>query len=160
MECMRLSEHPYFGAQAAALAREEWGDERVVVNGAWRDLSRCEAFLCAQGDVLLGALHYAVSPEGCEILSLISVREHVGVGRELMRLAVEEARGLGAASLFVVTTNDNTRAIRFYQQFGMELAAVRLNRVDEVSRKMKPSIPLTGCDGIPIRHELEFSMKL
>ena len=37
--------------------------------------------------------------------------------------------------------------------------AVKLyrNAVDE-SRKIKPQIPLTGADGIPIRHEIELEM--
>jgi hypothetical protein len=36
---------------------------------------------------------------------------------------------------------------------------VRLNQIEK-SRKIKPSIPLTGCDGIPIRHELQFVMEV
>lgn len=30
----------------------------------------------------------------------------------------------------------------------------------DVSRKIKPSIPLIGNDGIPLKHEIEFEMNL
>jgi len=76
-----------------------------------------------------------------------------------MRRAIDNARQNGAKRLYLYTTNDNTRAIRFYQQMGMNLEAFDLNAVER-SRKLKPCIPLTGCDGIPIRHELRFGMEL
>jgi ribosomal protein S18 acetylase RimI-like enzyme len=61
--------------------------------------------------------------------------------------------------LFLVTTNDNTPALRFYQKRGFVLSALRPNAIAE-NRKVKPEIPLTGQDGIPIRDELELEMHL
>ena len=58
-----------------------------------------------------------------------------------------------------MTTNDNIRAIRFYQKRGFDMAAFRRNALD-VSRKLKPEIPLVGDDGIPLRHEIEFELEL
>jgi len=49
--------------------------------------------------------------------------------------------------------------MRFYQRYGFELAAVRLGAMAE-ARRLKPSIPLTGDDGIPIEHEFEFVRRL
>jgi hypothetical protein len=39
------------------------------------------------------------------------------------------------------------------------MARIYRNAMD-VSRKRKPFIPLTGMDGIPLRHEIEFEMDL
>jgi hypothetical protein len=39
------------------------------------------------------------------------------------------------------------------------LAAVH-PRAIEISRKLKPEIPLTGNEGIPIRDEIEFEKRL
>ncbi|MDP2975645.1 MAG: hypothetical protein Q8N45_05465, partial [Anaerolineales bacterium] len=61
--------------------------------------------------------------------------------------------------LFVVTTNDNTPALRFYQKRGFVIAAVRINAIEQ-SRKLKPEIPFAGEDGIPIRDEIELEMIL
>jgi GNAT superfamily N-acetyltransferase len=160
MEFLRREAGDRFRGQLLALVRSAWRETGIAVRGERRDLAVCEAFLCVEGETLLGSIHFSFSEDGCEILSLISLREHEGIGRALTGLVLGECRARGARRLTVVTTNDNTRAIRFYQQFGMELSAVRLNQVDEVSRRMKASIPLTGCDGIPIRHELEFSLRL
>ncbi|MNV93512.1 hypothetical protein D3C71_1882140 [compost metagenome] len=61
--------------------------------------------------------------------------------------------------MWLITSNDNTRAIRFYQKRGLDLKAVHRDAITE-ARKLKPSIPLIGMDGIPIRHELEFELTL
>jgi hypothetical protein len=57
-----------------------------------------------------------------------------------------------------VTTNDNLRALRFYQRRLRPLAVHR----DAIarSRALKPSIPEVGVDGIPLRHELELELPL
>ncbi len=155
MEYIRLEGDSQYREPLHALLTETWGDLRVVVRGEWYDLTLCESFLCVEGGAVLGAVHWAVSGKDAEILSLVSCREHAGIGQALMRLAADACSAQGAQWLHVVTTNDNARAFRFYQRFGMVLEAVRLRQL-EVSRRMKPCIPLTGCDGIPIRDELQF----
>jgi len=50
-----------------------------------------------------------------------------------------------------------TKPIGFYQKRGFTLAAAHIGAM-ESSRALKPSIPLTGMDGIPIRDELEFEI--
>jgi ribosomal protein S18 acetylase RimI-like enzyme len=77
-----------------------------------------------------------------------------------MSAVVAEARERGCRRLWLVTTNDNTRAIRFYQRFGMVLAAVRVGAVDEARARLKPTIPRAGADDIPIRDELVFELSL
>jgi GNAT superfamily N-acetyltransferase len=131
----------------------------IAVHGERFDLSGCDGFTCQEGKNVLGALHYRLADDACEVLSLYALQEHAGVGRALMRRVVREARIRGAKRLYLSTTNDNTRAIRFYQQFGMELEAMDRYAV-EWARQLKPSIPHTGCDGIPILHELRFGMAL
>jgi hypothetical protein len=59
----------------------------------------------------------------------------------------------------VTTTNDNTRALRFYQRAGFHLTALRPGAVT-AARKSKPEIPELGEDGIPIRDEIELTMEL
>jgi len=58
-----------------------------------------------------------------------------------------------------MTTNDNTAALRFYQKWGFLLVAVHRNAVEQ-ARKLKPEIPLTGIDGIPLRDEIELEVLL
>ena len=43
---------------------------------------------------------------------------------------------------------------------GGELKAVYIGAVDEARRLLKPALPRTGEDGIPIHHEFEFEILL
>jgi len=61
--------------------------------------------------------------------------------------------------MFLITTNDNTHALRFYQNRNFVIAAIHINAIEK-SRQLKPEIPLTGADGIPIRDEIELEMLL
>ncbi len=72
---------------------------------------------------------------------------------------VEAARAAGCRKVKLITTNDNIRAIRFYQKRGFDMARLYHNAM-EVSRKLKPAIPETGLEGIPLKHEIEFVMDL
>jgi hypothetical protein len=65
-----------------------------------------------------------------------------------------------AARLFLITTNDNTHALRFYQRRGLRLCALRPGAVDEARRTLKPEIGEIGNDGIPIHDEVELDLLL
>ena len=61
--------------------------------------------------------------------------------------------------MWLITTNDNLNALRFYQGRGFRLVAVHPGAV-EASRRLKPQIPELGSFGIPIRDELELELSL
>ena len=102
---------------------------------------------------------YAARDGGMEIVTIESLVEGLGIGTALMDAARELATAGGASRLWLVTTNDNIRAIGFYQQWGMDLVGVVRHGVTR-SRLLKPSIPIVGQHGIPMRHELEFELGL
>jgi ribosomal protein S18 acetylase RimI-like enzyme len=106
-----------------------------------------------------GLVTYAIENGECEIVTLDSLYEGLSIGSELV-MAVRQMAELNACRrVWLITTNDNTNAIRFYQKRGFRLVGFYPNAI-EASRKLKPSIPLTGDDGIPILDELEFELKL
>ena len=108
---------------------------------------------------IAGALTYDVRDGEMEAVTIDAFIEGAGAGRALIEAAAAEARRLGCRRLWLITTNDNTPALRFYQRCGMTLAALRRDAVGE-SRRLKPEIPETGLDDIPIRDELEFELQL
>ncbi len=59
----------------------------------------------------------------------------------------------------MITTNDNLRALGFYQKRGTVLVAVYRNAMD-AARKLKPQIPMIGMNGIPLRDEIELETLL
>jgi len=62
--------------------------------------------------------------------------------------------------MWVVTTNDNVDALRFYQRRGFRLVALRPGVVTRSRQSIKREIPRTGSYGIELRDELELEMDL
>jgi Acetyltransferase (GNAT) family len=65
----------------------------------------------------------------------------------------------GCARLWLVTTNDNVDALRFYQRHGFRLAAVHRGAVDDSRGRLKPEIPVVGAYGMPLRDEIELEKR-
>jgi ribosomal protein S18 acetylase RimI-like enzyme len=139
--------------------KENWGDEFVVAHGVIYRPDNLDGFVALDGEEWSGEITYHVSGNDCEIVSLDSLREGQGVGTMLINKVLEQARAKGCQRIFLITTNDNLHALGFYQKRGFELVAVHRGAVNE-SRKIKPSIPLVGNDGIPLRDEIELEMIL
>ncbi len=59
----------------------------------------------------------------------------------------------------LITTNDNMRALRFYQRRGFRLVALNPGALER-SRELKPEIPETGMHGIPLSDELVLARAL
>lgn len=114
---------------------------------AWEDGSR------------LGLVTYNVDGNECEITSLNTMRESIGIGSALLNAVKVAAIAAHCQRLWLITTNDNLRALRFYQKRGWRLVAVYPNALEQ-SRRLKPEIPLMGLDGIPLRDEIELECPL
>jgi ribosomal protein S18 acetylase RimI-like enzyme len=140
-------------------ARERWGSELVVADGRVHHLAELAGFADLDGERVIGLVTYLIEGERCEVISLDAVEQGRGVGSELLECAVSAAREAGCRRLELITTNDNLRAIRFYQRRGLRLVAVHPGAVEH-SRRLKPEIPLIGDHGIPLRDELLFARDL
>ena len=138
---------------------EAFGGVTVVRKGVPIDASVLPGFVATDGGRLVGLLTYDVAHGECEVIAIISTEEGQGIGRALMDAVRDHAAAVGYRRLWLITTNDNTRAFRFYQLWGMDLCAFYRHGVRR-SREVKPSLPERGADGIPLDHELEFEMLL
>lgn len=54
----------------------------------------------------------------CEIISLDSLIENQGIGTKLIEKVIETARQHQCKRIWLITTNDNIKAIRYYQRRG------------------------------------------
>ena len=139
--------------------KENWGDEFVVAHGVIYHPDTLDGFIACSGNEWVGEITYTFSGNDCEIVSLDSLRESQGIGTKLINAVVEEARKHNCRRVFLITTNDNLNALGFYQKRGFEIVTIYRGAVNE-SRKIKPSIPLMGNVGIPLRDEIELEMLL
>jgi GNAT superfamily N-acetyltransferase len=139
---------------------ERWGAPFIVIHSEVLYPHEYEGFLAvdANGDAV-GLLTLRKDETGWEVLSLDSLRENQGIGSALLETLRQAALQAGCRRLWLITTNDNLHALRFYQGRGYRLVAVHRGAVDQ-ARKLKPQIPLISEDGIPIRDELELELLL
>lgn len=143
----------------SAFIRERWHGTDMIVHGERIDMKRASGVMAWDGDAIAGLVTYRIANRECEILSLDSLREGRGVGSALIGRITEIAKENHCRRIKVTTTNDNTGAMRFYQKRGFAMHRLYVNAM-ETARRMKPSIPLTGHNGIPIRDEIELTMEV
>lgn len=107
-----------------------------------------------------GILLYDVRNGRCELAAIVAEHGQRGVGSALVEALMVRVRDR-CAVIWLVTTNDNLDALRFYQRRGFVLADVRAGAaVDHARRWLKPGIPERGAYGIPLRDELELEYAL
>ena len=143
----------------ARFMTEHWGAEIVVSKGKVYRPHSLPGFVAERDGNVLGLVTYDIKDDECEIVTLDSLYEGHGIGTGLIEAVKAAARGAGCKRLWLITTNDNLHALRFYQKRGFALVAVHRNAI-EASRKLKPGISLIGMDGIPIRDEVELELML
>ena len=146
-------------AWVAALLGKYYGSARIVTRGKVYQADELPGFAAVQDDKPVGLVTYRIEGNECEITSLNSLVEGVGIGSALLVTVRDGATLDKCQRLWVITTNDNTEALRFYQKRGFLLVVVYRNALEH-SRRLKPEIPLVGIDGIPLRDEIELEVKL
>ncbi|HLI61507.1 MAG TPA: GNAT family N-acetyltransferase [Solirubrobacteraceae bacterium] len=143
------------------LLRGSWGATTVVSRGRVHDASRLPALLsfAAEGGDPLGLATLSLENGECELVTLDAFPRRRGVGSALLSAAADWARARGCRRLWLITSNDNLDAVRFYQRRGLRLVAVHRGAVDR-ARELKPGIPEVGEYGIAIHDELELELAL
>ena len=146
---------------AAEVFLAEHNSARVARRGELLEPLDHPALLAEAGGGMLGLLTYVPGPgwEQCEVLTLHVTGQWHGVGTALIEAVEQLAAEHGCARLWLITTNDNVDALRFYQRRGFQLAAIHRHAVDESRGKLKPEIPVTGAYGIPVRDEIELEKR-
>ena len=139
----------------------EWGNP-IVTRGNIIDVHTLQGFVAVDNGELVGAILYEIKNNDCEIVVLYSLTESIGAGTNLINTVTSLAKSNSCKRVWLITMNDNTHAIRFYQRRGFNLKAVHINAFD-VTRKLKKmpiSEDILGVDNIPIKHEFEFEIVL
>jgi ribosomal protein S18 acetylase RimI-like enzyme len=138
---------------------EMFGSSLVVSRGNLYDPLTLPGFIAVANGDRLGLITYHVIGINCEIVTLHSLQNGIGIGSSLIEAVRQVAVMRDCARLWVITTNDNLNALGFYQKRGFVLAAVYPDALS-VSRILKPEIPMIGEYGIPLRDEIELEITL
>jgi len=139
--------------------QEHWGASKNVHSKGVLQTDTLPGFIVYQDGFIVGLITYDIRDEECELVTLNSLLNKMGLGSSLLRSMEDAAREAGCKRIWLITTNDNVEALRFYQKRGFEFCNLYLNTMESL-RKLKPEIPVVGQDGILIKHELELQKTL
>ena len=152
-----LNETDY--ACVTRLLEDHWGSVKIITRGKIHQADSLPGFIAIQQWKAAGLVTYRIDGDECEIVSLDSLAERIGIGSALINAVRSVAIAARCKRLWLITTNDNLAAVRFYQKRGFVIAAIHCNVIDQ-SRKLKPEILRLGIDDIPIRDEIELELLL
>jgi GNAT superfamily N-acetyltransferase len=142
-----------------AFLTKHWGSPQMVYSTGVYDCDQLPGFAAFEGGDVVGVVTVAVHEDACEIVSLDALPAGQGIGTALLRAVEHWAQEQGLSRCWLLTTNDNLRALGFYQKRGYALVELLPNAV-ETARKIKPQIPLIAENGIPIRDEVRLEKTL
>lgn len=128
--------------------------DRVARTGEMLDVTVLPRLVARRGRALAGALTFRIEGPDLEVATLHAAASWSGVGTALLAAVEAIATDAGCTRIWLVTTNDNVDALRFYQRRGFRLVRVDAGAVDRSRATLKPTIPIIGNHGIPIRDEI------
>lgn len=137
--------------------KENWGSEIIVTRNTKHSCIDLEGVIIENENRIIGLCLYEIVENELEIVLIETYIEKLGVGSFIINEIRQIGIGKGIERIWLITTNDNIDALRFYQRRGFVLKALYKDAIKE-SRKLKPEIPMLGENGIEIRDEIEMEM--
>ena len=141
------------------LLQLRWPDSNLIIAGRFVQPEDVEGVGAYSNERLHGIATWVTKGKTMSIVAVNAFTEVRGVGVGLVDAMVRHGRDNGMAILRANISNDNVVALRFYQKRGFRISALHRGIYDAM-RQIKPSIPLTGLDGIPMRDEIELEYEL
>lgn len=138
---------------------ERWGAAVVASTSGLHDAATLDGLVAEIDGEPVGLLTYRIADGECEAVTVDAYEPGRGIGTALLQAVADLARSRGCRRAWVLTTNDNLPALRFYQRCGWDVVRLHHGAVDAWRRTVKPSIPERGLDGIPITHALELELR-
>ena len=141
------------------LIKDVWASTRIVSKGKVHDTNELPGIIAIHKNNRVGLIIYNIIGDECEIVSLNSLKENIGIGTALLKEIERFSTLKSCKRLWAITTNDNIDALRFYQTKGFKIVAIHLDALEQ-SRRLKPEIPFLGSNDIEIRDEIELEKTL
>jgi ribosomal protein S18 acetylase RimI-like enzyme len=138
---------------------DNWASNIIVTRGISYEADRLPGFVAEVKGKRMGLLTYNIANGELEIVTLNAIEEGIGIGTALLEEVEKTAKETKCTRIWLITTNDNVDALRFYQKREYEIKSVHRYAIEE-SRKLKPQLPFVGKYGIPIRDEIELEKKI
>ena len=135
-----------------------WGSNIIVTRGKSYTAEDLNGILVYENEKIIGIGLYYIEKD-CEIILLETFVQNKGIGTQIIEKIKNIAKEKNCNRIWLITTNDNIDALKFYQRKGFVFSNIHINGIEN-SRKIKPEIPYIGNYQIPIRDEIELEIKL
>jgi DNA-3-methyladenine glycosylase I len=139
---------------------QNWGTTQMAGHGQLFNIPDLAGFVAEFDGKWVGHVAYLIEGETLEIVWIGSTSERSGSGSALLAACARLARDTGLSRIWLITTNDNLDALRFYQRRGFHLIAIHPGAVNRARETVKPEIPLVGSFGIPMRDEIQLELPM
>jgi GNAT superfamily N-acetyltransferase len=136
------------------LMNRDWGGLPLVIRGKKYYPSTLDGIIAENESGIAGFLYYEVRDKDCEIIVFEVFDKFKGTGTIVLNKLKEVAKDKNHQRIYLMTTNDNLDALRFYQKRGFHICGVHIDSVKN-SRKIKPTIGMIGDHDIPVRDEID-----
>jgi len=137
---------------------KNWGSNILVTRGKCYTAENLDGILAYNKKEIIGLGLYYIKGNECEIVLLETFIQNKGIGTKIIEKIKETAKAKNCKRIWLITTNSNINALKFYQKRGFHFSNIYINAMEE-SRKIKPEIPKEE-NGIEIRDEIEFEMEI
>jgi N-acetylglutamate synthase-like GNAT family acetyltransferase len=139
---------------------DAFASTRLISRGrVHEDASILDGFVVESDGRPVGCALWHEVDGDAELAVIVTTYRGAGAGTALLDAVVDYARAHEWKRLWLITTNDNTDALRLYQRAGWDWVAWHRDAVT-AQRPLKPELPETGAHGIQIRHEIELEYPL
>ncbi len=139
-----------------------WGSHNIVSKGKITNASLISRVIVKdkEGEIA-GLATFLINDKdnSCELVSIDATKPGKGIGTLLITKVERVAKEMKVNKIWLTTTNDNYEAAIFYIKKGYRLVKVHKDALN-ISRKLKPQIPLKGKHNIFLQDEWEFEKTL
>jgi RimJ/RimL family protein N-acetyltransferase len=135
-----------------------FGSPQMAAHDRLYDIPALPGFIAERDGEWVGNLAYEVDGPALEIAWIGTLPRQAGVGSALIAAAAAEARSRDLTRIWLITTNDNLDALRFYQRRGFRITAVDHDAANRARQQLKPEIPTVGAYEIPVHDEIHLEL--
>ena len=96
-----------------ALLKEWWAGPKIVTRGKVHYPDKYPGFIAIKDNKPAGLITYNIVGKNCEIVTMNSLIENIGIGSALIDAVKKVAKSKGCKRLWLITSNDNTHALNF-----------------------------------------------
>ena len=153
MGLLQIVVEPFPGSREELLPLFSEADDSRAEIARYIELG--EVLVARRADRIVGHVQMIANGSDWEIRSVavLAGERGRGIGKSLLRTAIERAFSAGASRVLVATATADIGNLRFYQQLGF-----RMERVERDAFTAARGYPNLQVEGIPVRDRVWFSM--